>query len=204
MKKLQLIVNIIFALAIAGLYVIFFTGIAGNKTKPGDLTAGVAPVEDSQIFYVQIDTVLANYDMAIDMADELEKSFQSSDAEFATRQNAYQKEVTDYQDRYNRGLLTRSEATNIEQQLYTKQQELLAFQQSLSDDLTEQQTVMNRQLIDAIMQYLNVHSQEYNYRYVLGTSFGGNILYANESLDITQSVIDGLNEAYREQLRNRR
>ncbi|MBN1159493.1 MAG: OmpH family outer membrane protein [Bacteroidales bacterium] len=203
MKKLQLIVNIILALAIAGLYVFLLAG-AGNRTKSGNLETGIAPVQDNQIFYVQIDTVLANYDMAIDLADELERSFQSSDAEFATRQNAYQQEVTDYQDRYNRGLITRSEATNLEQELYIKQQELLELQQSLSDELTEQQTVMNRQLIDAIMQYLNEHSKEYNYRYVLGTSFGGNILYANESLDITQSVIDGLNEAYREQLRSRR
>lgn len=203
MKKLQIIVASILALAIAGLYILFFTG-TGNNGESGIIATDIAPVEDNQIFYVQIDTVLANYDMAIDMADELEKNVQSSDAEFSSQQNAYEKEVTDYQDRYNRGLLTRSEASNIEQELYTKQQELLALQQSLSEELSEQQAVMNRQLIDAIMQYLDKHSQEYNYRYVLGTSFGGNILYAHESQDITQSVIEGLNEEYREQLRSRR
>ena len=203
MKKLQLIINIILALAIAGLIILHFTGIGSSKGS-GGFSSSVTPVEDGQIFYVQIDTVLANYDMAIDLADELERSFASSDAEFATQQNAYQQEVTDYQDRYNRGLLTRSEATNIEQELYTKQQQLLELQQSLSDELTEQQTVMNRQLIDAIMRYLEENSQNYNYRYVLGASFGGNVLYAHEGLDITQSVIDGLNEAYMEELRSRR
>lgn len=203
MKKLQLIVNIILALAVAGLYVLYFMG-SGSSKGPGIISSDLPPLEDSQIYYVQIDTVLANFDMAMDLADDLERSFNSSDAEFAAQQEAYQQEVTDYQDRYNRGLITRSEATNIEQELYVRQQELLELQQSLSDELTEQQTVMNRQLIDAIMQYLNENSQTYNYRYVLGTSFGGNILYAHENLDITQSVIDGLNEQYREQLRGRR
>ncbi len=203
MKKLQIIVASILALAIAGLYILFFTG-TGNKVESGKITTSAVPVKDNQIFYVQIDTVMANYDMAMDMTDELEKNVQSSDAELTSKQNAYQKEVTDYQDRYNKGLITRSEASNIEQELYTKQQELIALQQSLSEELSEQQVVMNRQLIDAIMQYLNKHSQEYNYRYVLGTSFGGNILYAHDSLDITQDVIEGLNEEYREQLRSRR
>lgn len=203
MKKLQIIVASILSLAIAGLYILFFTG-TGNKGEQGKITASAVPVKDNQIFYVQIDTVMANYDMAMDMADELEKNVQSSDAELTSKQSAYQKEVTDYQDRYNKGLITRSEASNIEQELYMKQQELLALQQSLSEELSEQQAVMNRQLIDAIMQYLNKHSQEYNYRYVLGTSFGGNILYAHDSLDITQNVIEGLNEEYREQLRSRR
>ena len=203
MKKLQLIVNVILALGIAGLYILYFTGI-GAAEKSSGFTSSVAPVEDGQIFFVQIDTVLANYDMAIDLADELEKSFQSSDAQFAAQQNAYQQEVTDYQDKFNRGLITRSEATNIEQQLYVKQQELLQLQQTLGDELTEQQNVMNRRLIDAIMQYLNENSQNYDYRYVLGASFGGNILYAHDGLDITQSVITGLNEAYREELRSRR
>lgn len=203
MKKLQLIVNIVLALGIAGLYILYFTGIGAAERSRG-FTSSIAPVEDEQIFFVQIDTVLANYDMAIDLADELERSFQSSDAEFAAQQSAYQQEVTDYQDKFNRGLITRSEATNIEQQLYVRQQELLQLQQTLSDELTEQQNVMNRRLIDAIMQYLNENSQNYNYRYVLGTSFGGNILYAHNSLDITQSVITGLNEEYREQLRSRR
>ncbi len=203
MKKLQIIVASILALGIAGLYILFFTG-TGNKVESGKITTSAVPVKDNQIFYVQIDTVMANYDMAMDMTDELEKNVQSSDAELTSKQNAYQKEVTDYQDRYNKGLITRSEASNIEQELYTKQQELIALQQSLSEELSEQQVVMNRQLIDAIMQYLNKHSQEYNYRYVLGTSFGGNILYAHDSLDITQDVIEGLNEEYREQLRSRR
>jgi len=51
--------------------------------------------------------------MATDLAAELEKSFASSDTEFANQQAAYQKEVTDYQDKYNRGLITRSEARTL-------------------------------------------------------------------------------------------
>jgi len=99
-------------------------------------------------------------------------------------------------------LITRSEAQTIEQQLYTKQQNLVQLQQELSQDLNEKQTVMNRQVINAIMEYLKKNSSQLNYKYVLGTSFGGNILYANDSLDITQNIITGLNAEYQQGRKN--
>jgi len=68
----------------------------------------------------------------------------------------------------------------------------------LSTELNERQTVMNRQVINAIMEYLKKNSSDLKYKYVLGTSFGGNILYANDSLDITQNIITGLNTEYQQ------
>ena len=62
---------------------------------------------------------------------------------------------------------------------------------------------MNRQVINAIMEYLKKNSTQLNYKYVLGTSFGGNILYANDSLDITQHIIVGLNEDYQQSKKNK-
>ena len=61
---------------------------------------------------------------------------------------------------------------------------------------------MNRQVINAIMEYLKENSSQLNYKYVLGTSFGGNILYANDSLDITRNIIKGLNEKYQQTKKN--
>jgi outer membrane protein len=95
--------------------------------------------------------------------------------------------------------VTRSEAQNIEQQLYVKQQDLVKLQQELSEEINEQQVVMNRQVINAIMEYMKESSAAFNYKYVLATSFGNTVLYANDSLDITQSVVAGLNEKYQKE-----
>jgi outer membrane protein len=140
--------------------------------------------------------------MATDLSEELQKKFSASEAEFQNKQKAYQNDVDDYQYKAQRGLITRSEAQTLEQQLYTKQQNLVQLQQQLSQDLNEKQTVMNRQVINAIMEYLKKNSSQLNYKYVLGTSFGGNILYANDSLDITQNIIKGLNTEYQQNRKN--
>lgn len=195
MKKLSLVLNIILAIAVVVLFVLHFTGIGASPKKsvsglPEDLTSG------NSIYYVQIDSVINKFDMATDLSSELESKYNASEAEFQNKQKAYQNDLNDYQYKAQRGLVTRTEAQEIEQQLYTKQQSLVQLQQQLSNELGEKQTVMNRQVINAIMEFLKKNSKELNYKYVLGTSFGGNILYANDSLDITPAIIKGLNEDY--------
>jgi len=198
MKRLPLILNIVLAIAVVALYVLYFTGIGSPKkssTVEG-LPAGSA--NGGSIFYVQIDSVLSHFDMATDLSGELQSRFNASEAEFQAKQKAYQNDVNDYQYKSQRGLITRSEAQTTEQELYAKQQNLAKLQQDLTQELQEKQTVMNRQVINAIMEYLKMNSSQLNYKYVLGTSFGGNILYANDSLDITKNIITGLNENYKE------
>jgi outer membrane protein len=198
MKRLPLILNIALAIAVAVLYFLHFTGMGSckkNLTGEG-LTGGIA--SGSNIYYVQIDSVLSHFDMATDLSSELQTKYSASESEFQAKQKSYQNDVNDYQYKTQRGLVTRSEAQTIEQQLYAKQQNLVKLQQDLSQELTEKQTVMNRQVINAIMEYLKKNSSQFNYKYVLGSSFGGNILYANDSLDITHNIIQGLNTNYRQ------
>jgi len=203
MKRLSLILNIVLAVAVVALFVLHFTGIGAGKTSGGGQGLSVGMAGGNNIFYVQIDSVLNNFDMATDLTGELESNYNASEAEFQAKQKTYQNDLSDYQYKAQRGLITRSEAQNIEQQLYNKQQDLVKLQQDLSQELGEKQTVMNRQVINAIMEYLKKNSTQLNYKYVLGTSFGGNILYANDSLDITQNIIVGLNEDYQQSKKNK-
>jgi outer membrane protein len=198
MKRLSLVLNIVLAIAVIALYILYFTGTGagrGNKSEAG-LASGMAG--GNNIFYVQIDSVISQFDMATDLSGELESKYNSSEAAFQAKQEAYQRDVNDYQYKVQRGLVTRSDAQTIEQQLYAKQQDLVRLQQELTNEITEKQAVMNRQVINSIMEYLKENSTQLNYKYVLGTSFGGNILYANDSLDITSNVVKGLNEKYQQ------
>jgi outer membrane protein len=195
MKRLPLVLNIVLAVAVIVLYILHFTGMGASKNI-SDSALSVGTADGTDIFYVQIDSVISKFDMATDLSGELETKYKSSEAALSSRQESFQKDVSDYQYKVQRGLVTRTDAQTIEQQLETKRQDLLKLQQDLSNEITEKQTVMNRQVINAIMEYLKENSSQFNYKYVLGTSFGGNILYANDSLDITKNIVKGLNEQY--------
>jgi outer membrane protein len=47
------------------------------------------------------------------------------------------------------------------------------------------------------MDYMKVYTKDKNIQFILGNSFDGKILYANQTLDITQDVLKGLNEQYK-------
>jgi outer membrane protein len=194
MKKLSIA---LFAVLFAAVAVLFFLQFSGNKkTKKNTLTETSTDNPANGIAYVNIDTVVFKFNMYSDRKAELLEKQKKAEAELNSKGSQYEKGVKDYQDKVNKGLVTRATAAEIEQSLYTQQQELVNLRDKLQSDLLEEDQVMNRQILEYITTYLEEHKAEYNYHYIFGKSFGSVVLYGNASYDITQKVLDGLNLKY--------
>jgi len=87
----------------------------------------------------------------------------------------------------------------MEQDLLQQQQDLMDLRDNLQANLLEEEQVMNRQILEYITSFLEEHKSEYNYQYILGKSFGGQVLYGDSTLDITQEVLDAINKKYQEE-----
>lgn len=195
MKKLSIA---LFAVLFAAVAVLFFLQFSGNKKpKKNTLTETSAENPANGIAYVNIDTVVFKFNMYSDRKAELLEKQKKAEAELNSKGSQYEKGVKDYQDKVNKGLVTRATAAEIEQSLYTQQQELVNLRDKLQSDLLEEDQVMNRQILEYITTYLEEHKAEYNYHYIFGKSFGSVVLYGNASYDITQKVLDGLNLKYK-------
>ncbi len=202
MKKLPIILNIVSLVAIAALFVLFFTSRSGmNDMSSVDNNSGMSQSIDSAkgIVYVNIDTVLNNYDFYFDLQQKLQDNLKTSQAQLDTKQKSYQKDAQNFQYKVDRGLITRSEAAKLQQDLANQEQSLVQLQNDLRSQLADQQQVAYRQVLNSIMEYLTELQSVHRYKYVMGTSFGGNILYADKNLDITKRVIKGLNEKYKKE-----
>jgi outer membrane protein len=194
MKKLSAALFVVLFLAVA---VLFFLQLSGHKkVKKDALTETSADNPANGIAYVNIDTVVFKFNMYADRRAELLEKQKKAEAELNSKGSKYEKGVKDYQDKVNKGLVTRSTAAEMEQSLYTQQQELVNLRDKLQSDLVEEDQVMNRQILEYITTYLEEHKAEYNYQYIFGKSFGSVVLYGNASYDITQKVLDGLNLKY--------
>jgi outer membrane protein len=121
------------------------------------------------------------------------------EAQLNSRTRTYDKNAKDYQDKVNKGLVTRREAAELEQSLYQEQQEILQLRDQLAAQLQEEEQVRNRRLVENIMVFLKDYNKDHRYQYIFSNSFGSNILYAGDSLDITASVLEGLNKQYKAQ-----
>ena len=202
MKQTNLIINGILAAAVIALFILHFTGAPATEATPeesGTDTATTPVAAEASIAYFNIDTVLANWDMYVDLQEQLASKQQQMESEFENKTQDYYKKVEDAQYKMQRGLVTRSEAQQQQQQLQQEEQNLMNMQNNYSMQLQEESAVKNRQMIDKIEQYLKQYNADNRYDYIFSYSFGGNLLYGNPAYNITREVIRGLNQEYSEE-----
>jgi outer membrane protein len=120
-----------------------------------------------------------------------------AEAELTSKGTQYERSARDYQDKVNKGLVTRATAAEMEQSLMQQQQELVNLRDNLQSNLMEEEQVMNRQILEYITSFLEENKSEYNYQFILGKSFGSVVLYSDGGLDITQKVLEGINAKYK-------
>ena len=195
MKKLSVILYVVLFLAVAGLYFLHFSG---NKKSIKNTTAGNSAGSPTQgIAYINIDSVIFKFDMFLDRRTDLIAKQKSAEAELNSKGSQYQKGAKDYQDKVNKGLITRAAAAQIEQSLVQQQQELVSLRDKLQSNLVEEEQVMNRQILEYITKFLEQNKADYNYQYIFGKSFGSVVLYSDNSMDITPKVLDAINKKYK-------
>ncbi len=196
MKKLQLIINIVLGVAIIALFILFFT----NKKGPSiedliNVSTTISP-DSAAIAYIKYDSLLLSYDFYHELTNKMESRRQEMETEFNSRQKGYEKLYNDYNEKVSKGLVTRSQAQELEENLMKEQQNLMGLRDQLSSQLMEEEQVMNRQLYYSIIDFLKEYNKDKGYQYILSHSFGGPILYSADAFDITQDVIKGLNKKY--------
>ena len=73
--------------------------------------------------------------MFLDRRNDLMAKQKSAEAELNSKGSQYEKGAKDYQDKVNKGLVTRATAAEMEQSLIQQQQELVSFAISFSQTL---------------------------------------------------------------------
>ncbi|HLP74363.1 MAG TPA: OmpH family outer membrane protein [Bacteroidales bacterium] len=192
MKNLTLALVAVLFLAVAGLYFIHFS----SHKKSGEATVTNEAAPAGSIAFVNIDTVIYKFNMFTDKRNDLAEKQKKAEAELNSKGTQYERGIKDYQDKVQKGLITRATASEMENALTRQQQELIGLRDKLQGDLMEEEQVMNRQILDYITKYLEEHKPEYNYQYILAKSFGSVVLYGDPGNDITSKVLDGLNQKY--------
>jgi outer membrane protein len=192
MKNLTVALFVVLFLAVAALFVFQFSG-KGDKNTGN--TPGISTTAEG-IVYVNIDTIIFKFTMTADRRNELLEKQKSAEAELNSKGTQYERGVKDYQEKVSKGLVTRATAAQMEQALLQQQQDLVNLRDQLQNNLMEEESVMNRQIIDYITKYLDENRSEYNYQFILGKSFGSVVLYSDSALDITSRVLEGLNKKY--------
>jgi outer membrane protein len=191
MKNLSLVLNAVLLVAVGILFYLHF-----SPGKPASASSSSAdPGGDVKIAYIRSDSVLKYYDYLKVNKVQLEEKTKKMDQDYRNRAMGLQNEIAAYQRNVNSMTLGQVRAT--EEDLGKKQQNLQLYQQSLGQQLMEEEAKLNKELYDRITVYLKKYGNDKGFQFVLKVDPTSDVLFAGDALDISQDVIAGLNVEYK-------
>lgn len=187
MKNISFAINVILLVAVGILYYKVYAD-DGSKPLP---TTGTSMRGDAIVF-VNSDTLLKKYGFYNELLSGLESKEDSIDRMLKSRSKALETEFAAYQSKA--AGMSPDQRAAIEEGMMAKQQELMMLKESLVDDLQARESAMSDSVHARLVRALKEINKSNHYFYVLGYQRGNGILFANDSLDITNRVLDVLNK----------
>ncbi len=165
------------------------------KQNGSSSTSGPMSASGKRIVFVNTDTLLTHYEFYKDAQKEFENKGYRLQVDLGQKERALQGEVAAIQQRAS--AMTQAELQAADLTLKKKGAELQQYSQQKQAELGQEQAKKNEELYNNIREFITKINKENKFEFVLGYSkLGGGILFADESVDVTQKILDGLNKEY--------
>ena len=195
MNKTNFIIELILGVAVVALFVLHFT------SKPTCdhpvVAADGSVVAELPVAYINLDSLLENYQFAVDANDQIMTKQEDARLKLNTRARNLQNKAAEFQRKLdNNAFLSRERAEQEAMKIQKEQQELQELEAKLSQDIAMELQNINLQLADSLTNYLKEYNADGRFQMILSNTGKDNILMAADALDITNDVIEGLNARY--------
>ena len=159
--------------------------------------AGETTATGLKIAYVEVDSLMTQYDFAKDYSVTLQKKSNNARNTLTQKGNALQAAVNNFQQKLNNnGFTSREQAASQQAAIERQQRDLQELQARLENELASETAKFNETLRDSLQSFLKAYNKDKQFSLIL-TKQGDNILLADKKFDITQDVINGLNKRYK-------
>lgn len=197
MKNISYIINGVLAVAIIVLFVLFFT--SKNSSQQGQ--AVTFTNSDSTSFlpvaYVNVDSVLLNYNFAKDANERLMKKLSSTENSLAEKKRKLDIEQQEFSRKLQQNIFISEDRA---QQEYNRINKLAAdfetMAQRLQNEIATEQMQMTNQISDSIRSCIERYNKDVNYDIIFLNNGHDNIIIAKDKYDITNIILAKLNERY--------
>lgn len=206
---ISLILNGVLAIAVVVLYVLHFNGQKSSDVNVADTdsTAEEAPVKfdnlpdlgtsNGAIAYIDNEKFEEQYQFFIDAKTSLMKENKKSSELLMKREAELQSAFQNYEQ--IAPSLSPEVRQKRESDLMQQKEDYMVYRDRLENDFITKQENMQKDFLKKLDTYLKSLSKEKNYSYIFTYSKGGptSLVYAKDSLDITNQVVRSLNEQYK-------
>jgi len=198
MKNSNYIINGVLIVAVIVLFILQFTGRKADSKKSENADSLTVSTDiQLPIAYIRTDSLLTNYKFYNDLNNTLMKKIEDRGLNLRKKEERFQKEYLDYQEKAQRNLFMSPERRQQEEnRLLTLQQELQNYSDQTNKEMAAESDKMQRQLHDTITTYIKLFNTPKKYEFIFSNTGTDNLFYADDKYDITQEIIDLLNARY--------
>lgn len=147
-----------------------------------------------RIVYVNADSILTRFDYYKKLRSNMEAKARRSEQELESEARKLELEYADAQKRAQG--MSQEQLATLEQGLMRKQQNIMMLRENLSKELADEEEKLDKILRQKVQAYFKRLSKQEGYDYVLSYHYGSNVVYGNQTHDITARVIADLNREY--------
>lgn len=194
MQRLIFFLISILFIAIIVLYVLHFN--KENYPEPGANTFKdtTTCTSNLKVAYVNIDSLLANYNFYKELENRFLEKQKKLENDLNNKIQNFEKEALNFQKKVQNNSFISQESAQLQQQeLMQKEQELYRYRDELTNQLAKEHMQLEKQLLDTVNNFLKTFNKNRRYSFILKKDA---ILYGDEALDITDTIITLLNKRY--------
>ncbi len=145
--------------------------------------------------YVDVNKLMEGYSRTKVEREAFNKKAATLKANVDSLISGWQKELQSYEK--ERASMTKKELELKQQLLSNKQQQVNNYQQAIQKQIQEEDQKATKTVVNDINAYIKEYGKEKGYRIIFGASGGGNVMYADKAADLTDDVLEGLNQQYK-------
>ncbi len=199
MKNISIILNVVLIIAVTLLYIDRFSGKDKEEAKAVEENVSET---SGKIAYVNIDSLLNGYDYYNDKQTEFLKEQQKQEAKLNSKGKALERKAMEFQNKVQKGLVTNNQAQQMQNQLMREQQNLMQLKDQISMDMMNRQQQTLQDIYQNIVSAIKEYNKNGKYKMILGNTGGQNVLVADSALNITDVIVEKLNEEYQKEQAN--
>ncbi|MBQ7984645.1 MAG: OmpH family outer membrane protein [Bacteroidales bacterium] len=156
-----------------------------------------------KIAYINTDTIMAKYTMAVEMQKDLMAKQASIESSLKNKLTQLQKEEQEYLKTGQNLTLTQQQAK--EKDFQQREQQLSQAMQQQPVQFQQEVAQQNEKLLNAVLAFVKDYNAKHDkYNVIMSVSrVNGPTLYIDEGMDITDEIVKGLNEEYENVKKNK-
>jgi outer membrane protein len=166
------------------------------KYVDGDTTQAEIREENQgmKVAYIYGDSLNKHYDFLIDAEADLQKEQKLVERRIKRKRQDAEKRAAELQQQAP--TMTQNQMQEAQLEMQNLDIELQQYQQRLGTEFRQSEIDMQNEYLDRVNSFLDEFNSDGEYDMILNFQPGGNLLWIKDKYDITDEVIDGLNEQY--------